>query len=77
MSAGEGVSLNLSPDEALVLFDFLWRYNESGRLDIADQAEQRALRNSCALLEKALVEPLDPAYRERLTAARERLRDPA
>ena len=61
MSA-EGVSLNLSADEALVLFEFLWRYGDSGQLEIVDQAEQRALWDLCALLEKVLVEPLDPAY---------------
>ena len=39
------VSLDFSEDEALVLFDFLTRYGESDRLEIADQAEQRVLWN--------------------------------
>jgi hypothetical protein len=69
------VSLDLTSDEALVLFDFLTRYTDSDRLEIADQAEQRALWNLCAILEKALVEPFDPAYGELLEAARQRLRD--
>ena len=70
------VSLDLSEDEALVLFEFLTRYGESDRLEIADQAEQRALWNLCANLEKTLVEPFDPGYGELLVAARGRLRAP-
>jgi hypothetical protein len=69
-------SLNLTEDEALVLFEFLTRYGESDRLEIADQAEQRVLWNLCADLEKRLVQPLDAAYGEHLAAARQRLRDP-
>ncbi len=69
------MSISLSADEALVLYEFLSRYGDSNRLEIVDQAEQRALWDLCALLEKALVEPLDPAYQELLNAARERLRD--
>ncbi len=74
--AAAGVSLNLSPDEALVLFELLSRYSDSDRLEIIDQAEQRALWNVCCLLEKELAEPFDPAYLALLSAARDRLRDP-
>jgi len=61
--------------KALVLFELAHRYTESGHLETVDQAEQRALWDLCALLEKELVEPLDPAYSELLAAARDRLRD--
>jgi hypothetical protein len=70
-----GVSLDLTSDEALVLFEFVWRYTESDRLEVTDQAEQIALWKLCRHLEKALVEPFDPAYDELLAAARQRLRD--
>jgi hypothetical protein len=69
------IHLSLTNDEALVLFDFLVRYAESDKLETVDQAEQRALWNLCAVLEKSLVEPLDPAYDDLVTAARERLWD--
>lgn len=75
--ASRAVSIDLTADEAFVLYDFLERYTNSERLEIADQAEQRALWNLCALLEKVLVEPFDPAYSEFLAKARERLRDSA
>lgn len=75
--ASEPVSIDLNPDEALVLFEFLSRYSESDRLETVDQAEQRILWDICALLERVLVEPLDPNYGELLAAARERVRDPA
>jgi hypothetical protein len=47
------------------------------KLDIVDQSEQRALWNLCTLLERELVEPLDPNYGDLLAAARDRLRDTA
>jgi hypothetical protein len=70
------VNLNLSADEALVLFDWLGRFNAGSAPAIEDQAEQRALWNLEALLESALVAPLTPDYDARLKAARDRLRDP-
>ena len=74
--ASETVSLDLTPDEALVLFELVSRYSDSDRLETVDQAEQRVLWNLCARLEKALVEPFDPDYAALLAAARHRLRDP-
>ena len=71
----ETVSINLEPDEALVLYDLVARYTDSDRLETVDQAEQRALWNLCALLERELVEPFDPKYGELVAAARDRLRD--
>ncbi len=65
----------LTPDEALVLFDFVSRYSDTGELRIEDQAEQRVLWNLCCLLEKELVEPFNPDYMKLLQSARDRLRD--
>jgi hypothetical protein len=69
------VSIDLSADEALVLFEFLTRYTDSDRLETVDQAEQRVLWNLCALLERSIVPPVDPNYAEQLASARGRLRD--
>ncbi len=69
------IKIAFSPDEALVLFDFLWRYSDTDRLAVDHQAEQRALWDLCCKFESILVEPLKPNYEDLLDAARERLKD--
>jgi len=74
---GEPVRIELTSDEALVLFAFLQRFEEQATLTVQDQAEQRALWNLHCLLEKhQLVESLHLDYQTALSAARDRLRDP-
>jgi hypothetical protein len=75
MTTGEPVLLELSRDEAVVLLDWLHRFN-SNKQTFEDQAEQRALWNLEALLESTLEEPFEPVYQELVMAARSRLRDP-
>jgi hypothetical protein len=75
--ADDAVSLDLTADEALVLYEFLARYTNSDQLETVDQAEQRALWNLCAMLERSLVAPFDADYAAQLALARGRLRDPA
>jgi hypothetical protein len=70
---GVPVRLELTADEALVLFEFLSRYSDSNSLSLVDQAEQRALWNLCCLLESQLVEPFRPDYDALVSAARDRL----
>ena len=72
------VVLGLSHDEALVLFDWLTRTDErtNGFRDLVDdQAEQRALWNLTALLERVLIEPFSAQYRDLVEQARDSLRD--
>ena len=69
-----GASLQLTNDEALVLFDFVARFSETNVLKLEDRAEAQALWNVCCLLEKQLVEPFQDDYSDRLRAARDRLR---
>lgn len=64
-----------SADEALVLFEFLSRFDESNELTIVDQAEERALSNLLGPLQKQLVPPFQQDYVEQLQQARNRLRD--
>lgn len=71
------VRLDLTGDEALVLFEFLQRFDDEGMLIISDQAEERALWNLHCLLQKQLVEIFHPDYKALLAAARDRLRDSA
>jgi hypothetical protein len=72
----EPIRLELTGDEALVLFDLLQRFDDEGTLTIRDQAEERALWNLHCLLQKQLVEIFDPDYKALLVAAQDRLRDP-
>ncbi|MEM1355686.1 MAG: hypothetical protein AAGC44_12750 [Planctomycetota bacterium] len=72
---GENLAIELTHDEALVVFDFLTRFSDTDQLQIEDQAEQRALRNLQCVFEKALVEIFDPQLPELIEAAKNRLRD--
>ena len=71
----EDVTVTLTGDEAVVLFEFLQRFSNTDKLTIEDQAEERALWNLCCLFEKTLVIPFDVSYPEALHSARDRLRD--
>ena len=76
MQPQKSTRIELSEDEALVLFDWLSRFNGGEHQDLFDaQAEQRALWNLEARLEKALVAPLASDYQRRLEEARVRLTD--
>lgn len=70
------VTLTLSRDEAIVLFEWLHRCNAEAGHRFEDQAEERVLWNLEALLESTLAEPFKPEYDEILAAARSRVRDP-
>ncbi|WP_414431067.1 hypothetical protein ACMG4M_07600 [Alcanivorax sp. IL3] len=71
----EEVKVELTKDEALVLFDLLSRFSSEDVLDIQDQAEERALWNLSCTLEEILSEPFSDNWAEIISAARERLRD--
>lgn len=72
----EPVHLELTIEEALVLFEFLSRFHDEDALAIQDQAEERALWNLHGVLERSLVEIFDPDYKALVAVARDRLRDP-
>ncbi len=70
------VSLELSKDEALVLFDFISKFNQNCKEDIFDdQAEERVLWNLEALLEKKLSEIFNSNYKKILAKARLNVRN--
>jgi hypothetical protein len=71
----DNLTITLTSDEAVVLFDFLRRFSDTDKLSIEDQAEQRALWNLCCIFEKASVGPYDVSPAVALRAARDRLRD--
>jgi hypothetical protein len=65
------VAVELSADEALVLFDWLERKSPPGQPPpFEDKAEQIVLWDLCCLLESVLVEPFDANYAEQVGAAR-------
>ncbi len=68
-------NIGLSRDVALVLFELLSRAAPTGVIRPVDSAEQRALWDLEAELERLLPEPLLANYTELLEAARHRLRD--
>lgn len=74
---GKQITLFLSIDEGLVLFEFLSRYEETEILVIDDQSEERVLWNICAELEKQLVAPFASDYRQKLEESRSKVRDNA
>ena len=70
------LSLELTKNEALVLFEFLHRFNEIEKKDLfVDQAEERIMWDLEALLEKQLTEPFKNDYKELVRKAREQVRD--
>jgi len=56
------VKIELTRDAALVLYDWLARFNQRADTDFADQAEECVLFDLEAMLEKALVAPLQADY---------------
>ena len=71
----EAVNIQLTGDEALVLFDWIGRFNENGDGAFRDQAEQRVLWDLEARLEKVLVAPFAGNYGDLLAQARDRVSD--
>jgi hypothetical protein len=70
---GNGMRIELTNDEALVLFEFLMRFKQSDRLEFADVSEFLVLGAVSAALEDSLVEPFMPHYRSLLQNARQRV----
>ncbi|WOB06897.1 hypothetical protein [Piscinibacter gummiphilus] len=68
-----GINVNLSEDEALVLFEFFARFDETNLFRMRNNAEFVAFMRISGQLEKALVAPFEPAYQERIEEARARL----
>lgn len=71
---GTDVTISLSGDEALVLFDLLHRWEDDGQVGLPQNlAEQTALWNLSALLERELTEPFSARYADLVAEAAARL----
>ncbi|MCA6362347.1 MAG: hypothetical protein IM638_04875 [Bacteroidetes bacterium] len=72
----EKVIIELTKNEAIVLFEFLGRFNENDGLSkFEDQSEQKVLWDIERILEKQLSEPFRADYGEIVAKAREQVRD--
>lgn len=70
------IVVELTKEEAIVLLDWLSRFNESENRDFfQDQAEERVLWDMEASIEKVIGETFDNNYAEILSKAREKVRD--
>jgi hypothetical protein len=76
MNDQQNITLTVSKDEALVLFEFLARFNQYEHPDIfEDQVEQKVLWIIEVQLEKQLVEPFNPDYKDHIRKIKDKLRD--
>lgn len=71
----KSVTIELTSEAALVLYDWLTRFNQREETAFADQAEERVLFDLEALLEKVLVAPLQADYAVLVAQARAHVRD--
>lgn len=69
------VNITFTEDEAWVLFELIRRLSNSDRLNIEDQAEERALWNLCCIFEKTLHQESAIEYKKFISQCRDRLRD--
>jgi hypothetical protein len=68
------VTVTLTSDEAIVLFELLHRWEDSGQIDtVLMPGEQTALWALSCRLESSLVEPFEGNYCDLLDQARRRL----
>jgi len=70
------LNIELTKDEAIVLFEFLGWFNEKEEDNFfEDQSEKRVLWNIECILEKELSEPFKKDYNDILKLARENVRN--
>ena len=70
------VKIELKHNEALVIFEFLSRFNETGKLEIIDAGESQALNNLLCYIEKQSEDPapFQKNYHDLVKKARASLR---
>lgn len=68
------MKLELTDDQALVLFDWLARLDEQNAFPVEDRAEQQVLWSLHGQLEKTLTAQFRPDYDQLVQSARARVR---
>jgi hypothetical protein len=66
-------TLKISEDEALVLFEYFARFDETDDLSFRHPAEYLALERLAAQIDKTTSAMFKPEYRQLLASARERI----
>jgi hypothetical protein len=66
-------ALEITEDEAVVLFEFFERFAETDRLELLHPAEYLALQRLSAQIDKTTSAMFDPSYADILAEARTRL----
>ncbi len=74
MLSPEKITIDLTSKEALVLFEFLYRFYNEDSYTFEDEAEQKVLCKLEGILEGQLVELVHPDYVRFLAEAREQVR---
>jgi hypothetical protein len=70
------INIRLTKDEALVLFEFISRFNEADHKALfQDQSEQKMMWLMEGQLQKILAEPFRQDYKEIIDKARNNVRD--
>ena len=69
----EDLEITLTRDEALVLFELLFRFAQEKELSIRHEAESQVLWNVLTYLENSLHEPFGAEYEELFIQARDNL----
>jgi len=59
----EVINIQLSEDEALILFEFFSRFKETSKFKLENNAEFIAFSRISGQLAKSLLEPLKPNYK--------------
>lgn len=70
-----GYTLNITEHEALVLFEFFHRFDETDELDLANPAQYLALMKVAGQIDKTTPAMVDPTYESVLGDARSRIGD--
>ena len=71
----DSIKIEITNNEALVLFELLSRYSDTEKLTIEHPAEQQSLFNLACALEKLLPQPLEADYKIKLESARQALKN--
>jgi hypothetical protein len=69
----DSISIQLTQDEALVLFEYFARFAEKDEWCLRHNAEFCAFSRIAGVLESALVAPFQPDYADQLERSRERV----
>jgi hypothetical protein len=75
MNTGDPITISLSKNEAIVLFDILSRSTELRSSVVQDKSEKAVFDQLCAGLESMLVGPFQPDFEETLKRAKQEIAD--